>query len=99
MSAVISEARAAAPAAAEGPPPHADAATVDRLGRPLCDGTTHRGTRNCDKLADFKLERPGEEGAPDYACEGHVGQVASFQNGGESGPEREHRLIQIRTKE
>ncbi|WP_435245038.1 hypothetical protein [Streptomyces tendae] len=84
--------------AAEPPPPKA--LTVDHLGRPVCDGTTYRATRNCARLADFRLERPGGgRSVPDHACEGHVGQVAATQNGGESGPGYEHRLIPIRTKE
>ncbi|MFF2571105.1 hypothetical protein [Streptomyces sp. NPDC058084] len=86
-------------AATAGPPPPTIAVTVDHQGRPLCDGTTHRDTRNCTKLADFKLERPGGQGTPDHACEGHVGQVASFLNDGESGARYEHRLTPIRTKE
>lgn len=86
------------PPAAAALPPYADAATVDHLGRPTCDGTTHRATRNCARLADFKLQRPGERAASGYACEGHAGQVASTLNGGESGPDYEHRLIPIRTR-
>ncbi|MFZ3475286.1 hypothetical protein ACODT3_42730 [Streptomyces sp. 4.24] len=97
----MSTATAAPPAtapAATGGPPHSDAAAVDHLGRPVCEGTTHRETRNCDRLADFKLLRPGQKGA-DYACAGHLGQVAQTLNGGESGPDYEHRLIPVRAKE
>ncbi|MER0443083.1 hypothetical protein ABR738_00580 [Streptomyces sp. Edi4] len=98
MSPATTHTRPRADAAADQPPPPV-ALTVDHLGRPLCDGTTHRATRNCARLADFRLERPGAQAVPDHACERHVGQVAATQNGGESGPSYEHRLIPIRTKE
>lgn len=81
-----------------GPPPRPEAVDTDHLGRPVCDGTTHRETRNCERLADFRLLRPGEKGAT-HACAGHLGQVAQTLNGGESGLRYEHRLIPIRTKE
>lgn len=95
---------AAAPTAAAtaratgGPPPRSPAIDTDHLGRPVCDGTIRRETRNCRRLADFRLLRPGERGAT-HACAGHLGQVAQSLNGGESGPGYEHRLIPIRTKE
>lgn len=98
MSATVTEVRPQTDAEATEPPPPA-ALTVDHLGRPLCDGTTHRATRNCPRLADFRLQRPDGKAMPDHACESHVGQVAATQNGGESGPGYEHRLIPIRTKE
>ncbi|MDX3232951.1 hypothetical protein [Streptomyces sp. ME19-01-6] len=76
-----------------------DAATVDHLGRPVCDGTTRRATRNCTKLADFQLKQPGAKAASGYACEAHAGQVARVIADGEAGLEYEQRLIPIRTKE
>jgi hypothetical protein len=75
------------------------ATTVDHLGRPLCEGTTHRATRNCTKLADFQLKRPGAQTASGYACEPHAGQVARTMTNGEAGPEHEQHLIPITTKE
>ncbi|MEV1042953.1 hypothetical protein AB0J01_41295 [Streptomyces sp. NPDC050204] len=86
-------------AGAEAPPPYADAVTLDFLGRPICEGATHRATRNCTRLADFRLLRDGESSSSGYACVTHVGQVAQTANGGESGPGYEFRLIPIRTRE
>ncbi|MER5302236.1 hypothetical protein ABT039_22635 [Streptomyces lasiicapitis] len=94
-----SEVLAPQPAAADAPPPQTDAVALDFLGRPICEGTTHRATRNCPQIADFKLQRPERETADGYACERHVGQLARTFNEGECGEEYEHRLTPIRMRE
>lgn len=79
--------------------PYADALAVDSLGRPLCEGTTYRATRNCAKTADFQLKKPGAQNASGYACEAHAGQLARTLADGEARPDCELRLIPITTKE
>ncbi|WP_431985261.1 hypothetical protein [Streptomyces qinglanensis] len=77
----------------------ARAAELDGLGRPLCEGTTHRATRNCPKQADFQLQEPRERTVGGYACQAHTGQVARLLSGGEAGPEHARLLIPITTVE
>ncbi|TQE33169.1 hypothetical protein [Streptomyces ipomoeae] len=67
------------------PHPWKDATSTDDLGRPVCDGTQHRGTRNCPRTADFQLLHPDTKAVAGYACGAHLGQVTSTVNGGEKG--------------
>jgi hypothetical protein len=67
------------------PHPHADALTTDHLGRPVCDGTRHRATRNCEDRAEFQLLHAVTKAVEGYACSRHLGQMVSTVNGGEIG--------------
>ncbi|MFJ8677321.1 hypothetical protein [Streptomyces sp. NPDC093589] len=87
------------PVSATDVPRYADAAELDGLGRPLCEGTTHQATRNCTKTAEFQLKEPGARTACGYACQAHAGQVARFLVGGESGSECGCLLVPIATVE
>ncbi|MDJ0465060.1 hypothetical protein [Streptomyces sp. H27-C3] len=80
------------PPQADRPHPHADALTTDALGRPVCDGTRHRATRNCEDVAEFQLLRVGTKTVDSYACSGHLGQVVSTLNGGEHGSVLIHQI-------
>ncbi|MEU3704770.1 hypothetical protein AB0E82_21080 [Streptomyces anulatus] len=74
------------------PHPHADALRTDVLGRPLCDGTRYRETRNCEEAAAFQLLRAGTRTVDAYACSGHLGQVVDTVNGGEQGSVLIHQI-------
>ncbi|MEJ8654698.1 hypothetical protein WKI65_43370 [Streptomyces sp. MS1.AVA.3] len=70
---------------ADLPHPHADALTTDAQGRPVCDGTRHRATRNCEDRAKFQLLHAGTGAVEGYACAGHLGQMVDTVNGGKMG--------------
>ncbi|MFI0742834.1 hypothetical protein ACH4PU_32835 [Streptomyces sp. NPDC021100] len=80
-------------------PRYAGAAELDSSGRPLCEGTTHRATRNCPRTADFHLKQPGARTASGYACHRHAGQVARTLADGEAGAEHAYLLTPITTVE
>ncbi|PZT71564.1 hypothetical protein [Streptomyces sp. AC1-42T] len=67
------------------PHPYAEALTTDTLGRPVCDGTRHRATRNCEDRAVFQLLYTVTKKVEGYACASHLGQMVSTVNGGEHG--------------
>ncbi|MFF4337478.1 hypothetical protein [[Kitasatospora] papulosa] len=75
----------AEPGQGDLPHPHAEALTTDALGRPVCDGTRHRATRNCEDRAEFQLLHAVTKKVEGYACAGHLGQMVSTVNGGEMG--------------
>ncbi|WP_435058449.1 hypothetical protein [Streptomyces sp. bgisy060] len=81
-----------APGRSDLPHPHAGALATDTLGRPICEGTRYRATRNCEALAQFQLLRAGTETVAAYACSGHLGQVVDTVNGGEHGSVLIHQI-------
>ncbi|MFJ4965945.1 hypothetical protein ACIP6P_26470 [Streptomyces sp. NPDC088729] len=74
------------------PHPHVNALRTDVLGRPLCEGTRYRETRNCEEAAAFQLLRAGTRTVDAYACSGHLGQVVDTVNGGERGSVLVHQI-------
>ncbi|MEV7681599.1 hypothetical protein AB0O64_24040 [Streptomyces sp. NPDC088341] len=80
------------PPTPERPHPNADALRIDALGRPICEGTRHRATRNCEDVAAFQLLRAGTKTVDAYACSGHLGQVVDTVNGGEQGSVLIHQI-------
>lgn len=77
---------------ADRPHPAADALRIDVLGRPLCDGTQHHETRNCEEAAAFQLLRAGTRTVDAYACFRHLGQVVDIVNGSEHGSVLVHQI-------
>ncbi|MFJ1837916.1 hypothetical protein ACIOJ9_29105 [Streptomyces sp. NPDC088175] len=80
------------PPTPERPHPNADALRTDALGRPICEGTRYRATRNCEEAAAFQLLRAGTKTVDAYACSGHLGQVVDTVNGGEQGSVLIHQI-------
>lgn len=59
--------------------------SADRRADTECDGSTHKGTRNCEETAVWSLRLPGEAGEPSQACGQHLNQVATYLLDGEQG--------------
>jgi hypothetical protein len=51
----------------------------------ICDGTTRRGTRNCESRSRWLLRVTGEGGHFVSACDRHLAQVGRDLLNGESG--------------